>query len=422
MKNIILVKAKIESISPLYIGDDEGNVLIDEEENKAYLPATSVAGSFRSYLESNNENYKELFGYQDSENANMSKIFISDSYSNINTLDKRIGVKIDGKTGTNVDGGKIDKTYLGEGLVFELTFEIHCTHTEIEKFKNMLYKCLKALHENHIRLGGDKTKGLGNFKVINVEELTFKLSNKEDLFSYLIGKYKKMDDITHKVLNTELEDNLVEFNMRGEFTTPVLIKAPGTFESSGPDNENLKSGNYNIIPGSTFKGILRSQVEKISDYFGNKNIVENIFGDDNKKIMSRIMVNEAKIDEEGYKNDIVYNRIKIDKFTGGARDTALMNDKPVMGRTEFKIIYKKVEDDKLNNFIIGILSLALRDLGTENLTIGGGASIGRGRFKAYSMLISDGQKEIEIDFENEKIKGQDKLEDYIEGIRNYKES
>ncbi len=420
-QNVILIKSKIRSISPLYIGDDEGNILINEEENKAYLPATSIAGSFRAYLANAGENYKELFGYQNDESSSMSKIFISDSYSKIKTIEKRIGVRIDGETGTNVDGGKIDKTYLGEGLVFELLFEIHSDDEEKESFKDMIYKCLKALDENRIRLGGDKTKGLGNFKIINVEELEYNLSDIEDLSSYLMRDYKKMKDITNKVLDYQLKDNLVEFNINGELTTPILIKAPDTFESNGPDGENLKSGNYNIIPGSSFKGVLRSQVEKIADYFGEREVVENIFGSDNKKSMSKVMVNEAKINEEGYKNDIVYNRIKIDKFTGSTMDTALMNDRPIMGKTKFKIIYKKTEDDELNDFAIGILSLALRDIGTENLPMGGDSSIGRGRFKAYNMTISNGEENIEIDFKKEKIKGEDILRGYIEGIRNYKE-
>ncbi len=422
MENIILMKSKVKSISSLYIGDDEGNVLINEEDNKAYLPATSIAGSFRAYLEDTNENYKELFGYQNDKNSNMSKIFISDSYSHIKTLDKRIGVKIDGKTGTNVEGGKIDKLYLGEGLIFELLFKIHCDNDEEKEFKDIIYKCLKALNEGRIRFGGDKTKGLGNFKIINVREVVYKLSSLEDFNGYLMGEYKKAEDITRKVLNYELDDNLVEFNMSGELTTPVLIKAPNIFDSSRPDGENLKSGNYNIISGSSFKGALRSRVEKIADYFGKGNVVENIFGSDKNKIMSRIMVNEIKINEEGYRNDIIYNRINIDKFTGGVRDTALMNERPIMGRTKFKIIYKKAEDEKLNNFIIGILSLALRDLGTENLAIGGGTSIGRGRFRAYNLTIVDGKNKIEIDFKEKEFRGEDRLKYYIENIRDYKGS
>lgn len=420
MKSITKIKVKIESISPLHIGDDEGNILINSEENLAYLPATSVAGSFRAYLKQNDKNYKKLLGNQDKNEGAMSKVFISDSYAEVKNLEKRIGVKIHRKTGSNEGGAKIDREYLGKGLIFNLIFEIHCDNCEKDELKEMLYGCIKALNENHIKLGGYKTAGLGNFKVNSVEEREYNFKKVVDLGSYLTKESEALEDVTDRVMKCKLDDGLVEFILKGELTTPLLIKAPDTLESHGPDGKNIKSGGNYIIPGSSIKGMLRARIEKIAEYFGKEQIVEEIFGSDSEKKASSIMVNGAVVDDKGYDNSIVYNRIKIDRFTGGTMNTALIKDLPIMGKTEFKIIYKKSKEYELDDFVIGITSLALRDLACENLSIGGGSSVGRGKFKGENMLLSDGEKKIEIDFINKKVKGEEILAKYINSVSNYK--
>src|SRR5690554_1231239 len=123
MKTITIIEAKIVSISPLYIGDDEGNVLIDRENNMAYLPATSIAGAFRAYLSSIGERVDLLFGER--EDSQVSKIYISDCHGKVLGFERRDGVRIDGETGANKQGSKIQRLYLSEGVEFDLQFKIH---------------------------------------------------------------------------------------------------------------------------------------------------------------------------------------------------------------------------------------------------------------------------------------------------------
>jgi len=72
MNKIAMIHAKIRSISPLHIGDGEGEILLDNDSNTAYLPATSVAGSFRAYLRAEGEDDISLFGYQEEEKGGKS--------------------------------------------------------------------------------------------------------------------------------------------------------------------------------------------------------------------------------------------------------------------------------------------------------------------------------------------------------------
>lgn len=423
MRNIVFLKAEIVSMAPLFIGDDDGNVLIDDETNMAYLPATSIAGSFKAYLKSIDEDYKMLFGTQDEKNSIMSSVYVKDAFAKINEFDRRDGVRIDNESGSNVGGCKIERLYLGQGLKFDLGFEIHGEEDNIEDLKNMIYKCLNALDEGIIRLGGHKSNGLGIFKIISAKEIKFNLNDKEDLFKYLKKDHSGMVDVKETIDNVPVDDRYVKFVMKGEFTTPLLIKAPKTFNPKDVDDRSIKSGDEYLIPGSSFKGVLRSRVEKIAKYFGSVDEASEIFGSingkDKENILSRVFVRESIIDNRKFEEKVYYNRIKIDKFTGGVRHSGLVNDMPVQGKTQFDVMYRKKNDEKFDDYAIGILALALRDLGTENLTVGGGNNIGRGRFKASTMTISKGDKFIEIDFDKRSISDEEILNCYIEAVKTF---
>lgn len=421
MKTISIIRADIESQSPLFISDGN-DILMDEETGRAYLPATTVAGAFRAYLKSIGEDYENLFGCQVGKKSIMSKVYISDSYANITSFERRDGVRINSKTGSNIDGGKIERLYLGQGLKFQLKFEIHGKNNK--KFKDMIYKCLRALEKSIIRFGGNKSNGLGVFHINRVENVDFNLKDKNQWQMYLKNDYSGMKDVKSEVLKSEPDDRFVEFIMKGDLVSPLLIKAPDTYDPDDVDDRSIRSGENFIIPGSSFKGIIRSRIETIANYFDNIVEAKEIFGDiktnGKENILSRVFVNEAIVDNRKFNEQVKYNRIKIDKFTGGIRNSALMDNIPVQGNIEFKIIYKKQNVKEKDYYAIGIISLALRDLGTENLTLGGGNNIGRGRFKASSMTIKDGKEKIEIDFYKKTILNEKKINDYIDAVRTFK--
>lgn len=209
--------------------------------------------------------------------------------------------------------------------------------------------------------------------------------------------------------------------MTGSLATPLLIGAPESYDPDEPDNISISSGKRYIIPGGSFKGILRSRVESIGNYFGTRQVASDMFGSGKDgKFMSRVLVEEAVVDTTTWM-ETYYNRIKIDRFTGGVRETGLMNDMPVQGPVEFKILYKTLGNKDLDSYAIGIISLALRDLGMENIPIGGGTSIGRGRYKADILEIDLGEEVIEVDFNNREISNRDKLDKYIGYVKRQNE-
>jgi len=440
---ITIIKAKIFSISPLCIGDKNQEPLIYEDE-MAYLPATSIAGAFRAYLKSINKDYKKLFGDDPDEKKglNTSSVIVKDSFARVTDYDRRNGVTIDDRYGSSEDRKKFERVYLKDGLEFEIEFKIQGLKSEMDELKNMIYLCLKALDEGIIRFGGNKSNGLGVFEVQKVEEIEYKLKPIDGLIKYLNNNVEEKADKTDMVKNMALDNHYVIFKVDGKLTTPLIIEGVDVLDSNDADARSIgyriSDGKIQyIIPGSSFKGVLRSRVEKIGDYFNTSDHAKKIFGELKKKdseedskskkeekkekkkdrVLSRVFVMESKIEEDRIAR---YNRTKIDRFTGGVRYNALMNDIPVKGRTQFNLIYRKTGNKSFDNYAIGIIALALRDLSTENLALGGKSGIGRGRFKADNMEIRDGNEVIGINFNARTIFNEDKLNSYLEAVRIFK--
>lgn len=110
MDHISIIRADVESVSPLFISDGE-DILLDKSTGMAHIPATTIAGAFRAYLDFMDEDSSILFG--DGGNlGTKSSIYIRDAYGCTQGFERRDGVRIDGKTGSSQVGGKIDRFYL----------------------------------------------------------------------------------------------------------------------------------------------------------------------------------------------------------------------------------------------------------------------------------------------------------------------
>ena len=164
--------------------------------------------------------------------------------------------------------------------------------------------------------------------------------------------------------------------------------------SDEADSINIKNAEgKEIIPGSSLKGALRTRSEKISKTFPQitEETISNIFGiesKDDKGHISRFNCfdTEFKNVKKG-----IYNKIKIDYFSGGVTKGGMMQEETIMGNLELICTLDKsnLEDYKKE---VGLLLLVLRDLCIGNLSIGSGYAVGRGFLKAESLELFDNEK------------------------------
>lgn len=232
-------------------------------------------------------------------------------------------------------------------------------------------------------------------------------------------------------------DNRKKALLKAEFTIDgtLLIRSGFGQSDTGADMVHLHSPRPKkdhpkeqerrpIIPGTSWAGVLRQRALKIArtisndleapaDKDGNKIFkdkekkkpllkadvfVDEMFGsssikrgDENVKA-SRVHIKESEITDS---NSLVMTRVKIDRFTGGAYESALFTEQPAIGKNETRVkldltLRKKAKPDKEEDVEkaeqafkseIGLLLLLLKDLWTGDLPIGGESSVGRGKLK-----------------------------------------
>jgi CRISPR/Cas system CSM-associated protein Csm3 (group 7 of RAMP superfamily) len=233
-----------------------------------------------------------------------------------------------------------------------------------------------------------------------------------------------------------------------KLASSLLIRSGQASGERAPDVVHLQSQHNGklkpVLSGTSLAGVLRHRAERIVNTLGNDTaLIDELFGPDfsndrsKQAQASRLVVHESIIQGTTEKNELVQNRIAIDRFTGGAYHGALFNEQPIFGSDETYIKLdlelrqnreKKVEH---RNAEIGLLLLLLKDLWTEDLPIGGTSSIGRGRLqgkKATLSLYKSQQKEPESWTISQPDKEQPlqfsdsdrlKLETFVEALVNY---
>lgn len=397
-KNIIEYIVNIKNISPLIIANEDDEPLIDEEENKVYIPGTTIAGALKSYIKKNFKgviDYEELFpeNNSDEKGNKKSKIFCYDSSADVLKYEIRPAVSINDNSGAN--DNKFERIFLSRGHEFSLKLELYNDDkSKLSLFEKIIDSCIVAINEGDIVIGSYKSIGAGVFKVESIRKRRYDFNLKLDIFSYLkenkVGEEIKIEELKKNSLNT---NSCVTFELIGKFRTPVLIKGYSSLDSNDTDGIPLKDSNGKyIIPGSSIKGVIRGESKRILSYFNKVELLDKIFGsssDSSNEIgaISKLTVFDSIIDRN--LEEIIYNKIHIDKFTGGVIKSALMDDTTIKGDILIKAKYQKSNDDELNKHAIALISLIFRNIAIGDLPLGGGNNVGRGRITADSLIVKE---------------------------------
>lgn len=408
-----IIEGTLELESPAHFGNGDVSVATDmplardAETGKPLLTGASIAGALRNYLRTvNDEQVNSLFGEIRGTMAIESALIVNDALaSNADELELRDGVAINPKTRTAEEKKKFDIELLPAGTQFDLCFELNVSQTERDQLVHASAIALRGLEQGEIGLGKRKTRGLGACKVKGWHVRQYIVTQPQDLVAWL------NDDRTREQNGTSIATLLgvpesklqratrAGFSLNAEFRLDgsLLIRAEGA-TSNSPDMAHLHSKRNGklepILSGTSLAGALRARALRIANTLAvnpdnAKKIVDEMFGPrDGELRASRVRVRESVI-QNGI-GDRVQNRVKIDRFTGGASPTALFSEQPVFGlpETRVQIALELVKPEKRE---VGLLLLVLKDLWTGDLPLGGESSVGRGRLRGlYAKFELDG--------------------------------
>lgn len=426
----------MEAKTPLKVGGGKNDLFYDATVQRDWngLPmilGTSMAGILRAAFEENNSKgtANEIFGtrYKEKNNDNDKGEKESESedligsrlmVSNALLLDEKGKVYEElllekskflrlfdilpirdhvaiGANGTAKDAGKFDEEVVYKGARFKLSLELNGSKDEFEKILNLL-------SDPALRLGGGSSKGFGSFAINEIkygefEQFSSSLNKEPDGFRDFDLKNTTND----KFLKYELKISPDDFFMFGsgfgddEADQTPIIESVINYKTRKLSKQKV------LIPASSIKGALSHRTafnyNKIKNHFGaeakvgNKNdAVKEIFGYEKSKMdngaKGKILLSDCFLDYDKEKDTKVFEHVSIDRFTGGAIDGALFQEKTVAKKSEFiiEILLKKgVSNEALKAF-----EAALKDVVEGCLPLGGATTKGHGFFKGE--IVKDG--------------------------------
>ncbi len=429
-----VITGKLTLESPAHFGNGEADalndmpILFNEVDGKPLLPGTSIAGALRNYLrerefgygvkEEKNSPTSLLFGgYRGDDEGAQSPLIVHDAVGTSAGLELRDGVAINPVTRTALDEKKFDIQLLAAGSTFELCFELLVSEKETnsQELRDALFTALSGLENQQITLGARKGRGFGQCSCNDWKVKKYVLTEKSQLKAWLTSERNWVDMLgvdpeAGQTLDEMLNASILKKDIRENAILSATFSIDGTllirsgFGSSdeGPDIVHLhskRSGNempVPVIPGTSWAGILRHRALKIARTVSKNNkeksqsFIDHMFGpseikkNDRDTRASRVRIQESQVFGS---TPMVMTRVKIDRFTGSAFESALFGEQPEIGRLGDKNVKLDLTLRNPTEAEAGLLLLLLKDLWTGDLPIGGESSVGRGRLKGVNATL-----------------------------------
>ena len=446
MKTRYIAHITIEAQTPLKVGSNSSDFLQDSPIQKDWngLPmilGTSIAGVLRKHYRDEYKN-DDLFGFQrmdekkENDLSEGSKVILSNALlldknkkvneglllekigflEIFNNLPIREHTKIDhrGVTGSSKEFSKFDEEVVYKGTQFKFSIEVLDDEASFKKL-------LELLQSPSFRLGGGTTKGFGKFKVLEINKTTIETA--EQLAEYSSSLNTKL------INNRRVDLSTVEAKNHNIYTLKIKPDDFFMFGSGFGDTDADQTPVYEkvvdyksakltdkqiLIPASSVKGALSHRTafyynksqkiyadklnkEEQKQYVDeNNDVVNAIFGhkkeidkDTQKELgqKGKLLISDCfKVDQHQAK---VFDHVTIDRFTGGAIDGHLFQEKTIANNGdddwyELEILLEKGIDE----VFVEAFEKALNDICSGMLALGGATTKGHGVFSGT--LLKDG--------------------------------
>ena len=435
-----LAQLTIELDSPLTVGCGCPTIMTDSPvltdiNGLPYIPGTSVAGVIRHTLlamdgednaEYGSEIIKEIFGYQERNSGEGSKIIFTDAvmigqdgqpmdgiqeinrssefYSLFDYLPIRQHVCINEK-GVGQDGGKFDNEVVYKGTRFMFEIELYAEVDSTSVFQQIL----KVLCYESFRIGGGTRNGYGKIHVVKCMTANLDLTKPIDLERYLskssslLADWQWDEDIplcpiapTDKWMKYTLELHPLDFFSFGSGMGDEDSDSIPVAESVicwNNDNTPFVKHHQVLVPTTSIKGTLSHRIayrynQQVKVFAGKNDVkaenvaVKTLFGStgssDQDMQRGNVLMSDIYIDDSKQKQ---FDHVKIDVFTGGAFPGALFQEKCTDGRgvvccLELDVTKEAVKDENIRK----ALERALMDVCEGLLPLGGIVNRGNGIF------------------------------------------
>ena len=399
----ITVSGTLEAVSPVSCGGTGAGEHVDLElaedgTGRAYIPGTSIAGALRGWL-CGHGIPDEVFGGSD---TGASLLAVSDAPALNPSRERRHGIAIDRGTGTARDEAFYTRAILPKGTRFALDMELDLTGPDWSG-AGVLAVIAGALAEGNIRFGSCRTRGMGVMLLKDAEINCYDFINDPEALDLYLecqpSANNSLDGFTKPPLN---DGGTISISIPWRPVTPLMVKSgrDGIEADMLPLMSGTGEGISPVIPGSSLKGVFRAQAEKIlcTIFSGDRGqeIISDMFGSQSSK--GRLMFKdvyctenvsaEGWLEEDADTLDAVTEKeyhTAIDRFTGGASESALYSARPVKASKVWDRITITLDTAEAGERTIkaelALLKLIIGDIAAGRVTLGFGTLRGLGRIE-----------------------------------------
>ncbi len=402
---------KLQSPMILGCGEDEiADIQCQRDwDGNVFIPATTLAGVLRhDLLELRDQElvYAWLGTVDDQQTRAQSSLVFLDAFPPMEaartTTEIWDGVKLNSLTKTAEDQKKYDYEVVHPGQSFLFRCEAALREKQSEQdeaqLKDLLSLIILRLKDGAISFGAKTHRGFGRVTLSDVRRQCFNLKDKTQALAWLDFSWEGFTETSEP----EWETDGIALHAAQELTAKVVFEIPDSLlirrYSKAPQDPDAVMMHYPIngkdtpiIPGTAWAGAFRHALENAARELGKhdemRKLQKELFGyvEENAAKARRQKKPEAapsrirfQLSEVNSGSMMTYTRNKIDRFTGGVANTALFDEKPVYkGMVTLKLTVKSCKDHE-----VGMVLLALNELGNGIQTIGGDAAIGRGRLQS----------------------------------------
>lgn len=395
---IRVIEATLVARTAFHVGRERSGLVADLEITvdgaaHPYVPGTSLAGVLRRFLDPTKAD--RLFGCPDANRQTgrgapsgtskpgASFVTVADAPVVSPRRELRDHVGIDRRTGSAARNIKLTREVIAAGATLPLRMMVEIAKEDPAAIRDAVDELVAKLQAYGLEIGSASTRGLGRFEVEehSLRHYVLDLSKLEDIRTWWTLRARRPVGKSLTVppqLSLGRRENRWRFTVHWRPLQPLFVKdgVRGAIIDQlplvtfRPRSRDGAMGLCPVLPGSSVKGCLRSHAERIlRTILGKESAaggepflaqvqvdgIAGLFGQarskDNERAKGRLLVRDtynrnvfarmpremgAADLEKSWPGSAVRTQVSIDRWTGGALDSALFTTfEPEFARTGF---------------------------------------------------------------------------------------
>lgn len=411
IKSKIVVLGTVTNTTPLLIASGIGETfdfeVIKDETGKPFMPGSGFAGMLTKAM------YKyikdpdfisslEYFWGSDNQNedsGSQSHVIISNLYLKEGSefeITSRDSVSIDTKTNLAKNNFKLDYELIEPNAKFDFKAEITVRNQfDLSHFVKLTSFMKELLESGDLQQGAFKSSSFGYIKLENVLIYQFDFPDPETKwFGFLAGNTQPANKANEYISGFDIKKDRLTIKGEFEIVSSLIIRKQSDETKQEIDHqtdfEHLSRDGRALLTGKSLRGVFRHRSLKILNTLNQSQseaITNNLFGfvNEQEKMQKQSRFKPKEVEISGCDMNQVQPRVKIDRYTGGTIEGALMQSKPVWHKEETIQLHLEIEECNIND--AALILLVMKDLINEDLPIGGEKSIGRGLLRGRNMVV-----------------------------------